>query len=78
MVVLAGFMRILGAVFVQRYLGRLINIHPSLLPHYPGLNTHQQALADGVAQHGATVHYVTAEVDTGPIIAQASVAVGVR
>lgn len=75
LVVLAGFMRILGAVFVQRYLGRLINIHPSLLPHYPGLNTHQQALADGVAQHGATVHYVTAEVDTGPIIAQASVAV---
>jgi phosphoribosylglycinamide formyltransferase-1 len=70
LVVLAGFMRVLDAAFVRRYDGRLINIHPSLLPAYPGLNTHRRVLADGVREHGCTVHYVTSEVDGGPIIAQ--------
>ncbi len=74
-VVLAGFMRILSAAFVARYAGRLINIHPSLLPAFPGLHTHRRALADGVKIHGCTVHFVTATVDHGPIIAQAAVAV---
>jgi phosphoribosylglycinamide formyltransferase 1 len=74
-VVLAGFMRILSAAFVDRYGGRLINIHPSLLPAYPGLDTHRRALADGVKIHGCTVHFVTADVDHGPIIAQAAVPV---
>ena len=74
-VVLAGFMRILSATFVDRYPGRLINIHPSLLPAYPGLDTHRRALADGVRIHGCTVHFVTARVDHGPIIAQAAVPV---
>ncbi|XTI73166.1 phosphoribosylglycinamide formyltransferase [Acidithiobacillus sp. AC3] len=69
-VVLAGFMRQLTDAFVQRYLGRLINIHPSLLPAFPGLHTHQQALQAGVRWHGATVHFVTPELDAGPIIAQ--------
>jgi phosphoribosylglycinamide formyltransferase-1 len=72
LVVLAGFMRILGADFVRRYEGRMLNIHPSLLPAYPGLDTHRRALADGVRVHGCTVHYVTPEVDHGPIIAQRS------
>ena len=72
-VVLAGFMRILGDHFVNRYLGRLINIHPSLLPLFPGLHTHQRALDEGHRIHGATVHYVTPDVDSGPIIAQAVV-----
>jgi phosphoribosylglycinamide formyltransferase-1 len=74
-VVLAGFMRVLDSGFVQRYEGRLINVHPSLLPAYPGLHTHRRALADGVRIHGCTVHYVTADVDDGPIIAQGAVAV---
>ena len=72
---LAGFMRILTPSFVQRWEGRLINIHPSLLPSYKGLHTHERALADGVKIHGCSVHYVVAEMDAGPIIAQAAVAV---
>ena len=75
MIVLAGFMRVLTPAFVRRYLGRLINIHPSLLPSFPGLNTHQRALDAGVRIHGATVHFVSEDVDAGPIIAQAAVAV---
>jgi len=74
-VVLAGFMRILGPAFVQRYAGRLVNIHPSLLPAFPGLRTHRRALDAGVRIHGCTVHFVTAEVDHGPIIVQAAVPV---
>ncbi|MBI1888241.1 MAG: phosphoribosylglycinamide formyltransferase [Nitrosomonadales bacterium] len=74
-VVLAGFMRILSAGFVARYHGRLINIHPSLLPAYGGLNTHARALQDGVRIHGCTVHFVTADLDHGPIIIQAAVPV---
>ncbi|MCZ7559157.1 MAG: phosphoribosylglycinamide formyltransferase [Burkholderiaceae bacterium] len=74
-VVLAGFMRVLGAAFVEHYRGRLLNIHPSLLPAFPGLATHRRALEAGVAAHGATVHFVGAEVDDGPIVAQAVVAV---
>lgn len=75
LVMLAGFMRILSNAFVKHYAGRLMNIHPSLLPAYPGLNTHAQALADNVSQHGATVHFVTEQVDAGPIIIQATVPV---
>jgi phosphoribosylglycinamide formyltransferase 1 len=75
LVVLAGFVRVLDAAFVRRYEGRLINVHPSLLPAYPGLDTHRRALADGVHIHGCTVHYVTPEVDVGPIIAQRAVPV---
>ncbi|MGW8248923.1 MAG: phosphoribosylglycinamide formyltransferase [Acidiferrobacterales bacterium] len=75
LVVLAGFMRILGDEFVNHYLGRMINIHPALLPDYPGLNTHERALQDGVERHGATVHFVTPEVDSGPIIIQRAVPV---
>jgi len=75
LIVLAGFMRILSGAFVDRYTGRMINIHPSLLPSYPGLDTHKRALADGVRIHGCTVHFVTDDVDHGPIIAQASVPV---
>lgn len=69
-VVLAGFMRILTRSFVESYEGRMINIHPSLLPSFPGLRTHQQALDAGVKFHGATVHFVTPELDHGPIIDQ--------
>jgi phosphoribosylglycinamide formyltransferase-1 len=74
-VVMAGFMRVLGEAFVRRYADRLINVHPSLLPLYPGLHTHRRALADGARVHGCTVHFVTPEVDGGPIIAQAAVPV---
>lgn len=75
LIVLAGFMRVLTPEFVRRCAGRLINVHPSLLPSFPGLNTHQRALDAGVRVHGATVHFVSDEVDAGPIIAQAAVAV---
>lgn len=75
LVVLAGFMRILTPEFVQHYHGRLLNIHPSLLPLFPGLHTHQQALQAGVKLHGATVHFVSSEVDGGPIVAQVAVPV---
>lgn len=75
LVVLAGFMRILTAGFVAHYQGRLINIHPSLLPAYGGLATHERALKDGVKIHGCTVHFVTPDLDHGPIIIQAAVPV---
>ncbi len=75
LVVLAGFMRVLTARFVDHYAGRLINVHPSLLPSFPGLATHRQALAAGVRVHGATVHFVSHEVDGGAIIGQAVVPV---
>jgi phosphoribosylglycinamide formyltransferase-1 len=75
LVALAGFMRILTPGFVARYAGRLINIHPSLLPAFPGLDTHARALAAGVKLHGCTVHFVTAELDHGPVIVQAAVPV---
>jgi len=75
LVVLAGFMRILTPGFVNRYLGRLINIHPSLLPKYQGLHTHQRALEAGDSEHGATVHFVTPELDGGPPIIQGAVPV---
>jgi phosphoribosylglycinamide formyltransferase-1 len=75
LVVLAGFMRILTGPFVAHYAGRMLNIHPSLLPLFPGLGTHRQALDAGVVEHGATVHFVTAELDHGPLVAQARVAV---
>jgi phosphoribosylglycinamide formyltransferase 1 len=75
LVVLAGFMRILGAAFVRRYAGRLLNIHPSLLPAFPGLHTHRKALEEGVKIHGCTVHFVTADLDHGPIVIQAAVPV---
>jgi phosphoribosylglycinamide formyltransferase-1 len=73
LVVLAGFMRILTAPFVEHYAGRMLNIHPSLLPAFPGLATHRQALEAGVVKHGATVHFVTAELDHGPVVAAATV-----
>ena len=75
LVVLAGFMRVLGEDFVRHYAGRLLNIHPSLLPSFPGLHTHRRALAAGVRVHGASVHYVTPELDGGPIVIQAVVPV---
>jgi phosphoribosylglycinamide formyltransferase-1 len=75
LIVLAGFMRILSAKFVERYAGRILNIHPSLLPKYPGLHTHRKALAAHDAEHGATVHFVTAELDGGPPVIQARVPV---
>jgi phosphoribosylglycinamide formyltransferase-1 len=75
LVVLAGFMRILTPGLVGRWLGRMVNIHPSLLPAYPGLHTHRRALADRVAVHGASVHFVTAELDGGPVVMQAEVPV---
>jgi phosphoribosylglycinamide formyltransferase-1 len=70
LVVLAGFMRILGASFVHRFRGRMLNIHPSLLPKYPGLDTHRLVLAHGDREHGATVHFVTADLDAGPPVIQ--------
>jgi phosphoribosylglycinamide formyltransferase-1 len=75
LVVLAGFMRILTDGFVDRFTGRMINLHPSLLPDYRGLHTYERCLADGVSEHGTSVHFVTRELDGGPVIAQAPVAV---
>jgi len=75
LVVLAGFMRILGEAFIRHYAGRLLNIHPSLLPAFKGLDTHARALAAGVRQHGASVHFVTNDLDGGPVIIQAAVPV---
>jgi len=74
-VVLAGFMRKLGSSFVTHYHGRMINIHPSLLPKYPGLNTHKRVLEEGDQEHGVSVHFVTEEVDGGPVICQAGLKV---
>lgn len=75
LVVLAGFMRILTANFVNHYLGRLINLHPSLLPKYPGLNTHKRALEAGDTEHGCSIHFVTPVLDGGPIILQCKLAI---
>ncbi len=75
LIVLAGFMRILTQAFVDRFAGRMLNIHPSLLPAFQGLHTHRRALEAGMREHGASVHFVTAELDGGPVIAQARVAV---
>jgi len=75
LVALAGFMRVVTPGFVERYARRLVNIHPSLLPAFPGLGTHERALAAGVKLHGCTVHFVTADLDHGPIIVQAAVPV---
>ena len=75
LVVLAGYMRILSVPFVRRFAGRLINIHPSLLPKYPGLSTHRRALANRDTEHGASVHYVVEELDAGPVIVQGRVPV---
>ena len=73
LVVLAGFMRILSGAFVERYAGRMLNIHPSLLPKYCGLHTHRRALEASDAEHGASVHFVTAELDAGPLVLQSKV-----
>lgn len=75
LVLLAGFMRVLGHAFVERFAGRMLNIHPSLLPSFPGLHTHAAALAAGVKVHGCTVHFVTPSLDCGPIVVQAAVPV---
>lgn len=75
LVLLAGFMRILSADFVRHYQGRLLNIHPSLLPKYKGLHTHQRALEAGDAEHGCSVHFVTEELDGGPLVVQATIPV---
>ena len=75
LIALAGFMRILSDPFVQRYQGKMLNIHPSLLPAYSGLKTHARALQDGVKIHGCTVHFVTSQLDYGPIVIQAAVSV---
>jgi phosphoribosylglycinamide formyltransferase-1 len=77
LVCLAGFLRMLTPKFVEQWRGRMINVHPALLPQFKGLDTHARALAAGVKTHGATVHFVSAEVDSGPIIMQASVPVHV-
>jgi phosphoribosylglycinamide formyltransferase 1 len=74
LIILAGFMRILSAEFVARYAGRMLNIHPSLLPRYRGLHTHRRAIEAGDAEHGASVHFVTAELDGGPVVLQSRVA----
>ncbi len=78
LLVLAGFMRILTPEFVEHYRGRMVNIHPSLLPKFRGLNTHERALAAGEQEHGVTVHFVTPELDGGPVIAQAKVPILAR
>ena len=75
LICLAGFMRVLSANFVSHWTGRILNIHPSLLPAYRGLDTHKRALADGMKEHGCTVHFVVPELDAGPIVAQATVPV---
>ncbi len=75
LVILAGFMRVLTAGFTEHYRGRLLNIHPSLLPKFRGLHTHERAIAAGETEHGASIHFVTAELDGGPVIAQARVPV---
>jgi phosphoribosylglycinamide formyltransferase-1 len=75
LIVLAGFMRVLSPAFVAHYAGRILNIHPSLLPRHKGLHTHERALAAGDAEHGVSVHYVTAELDGGPVVLQARVPV---
>ncbi|MBR9729496.1 phosphoribosylglycinamide formyltransferase [Shewanella intestini] len=75
LIVLAGFMRILSNNFVEKFIGKIINIHPSLLPKYPGLHTHQRAIDAGDSEHGASVHFVTPELDSGPVILQAKVPV---
>lgn len=75
LVVLAGYMRLLSPAFVEHFMGRLVNIHPSLLPSFPGLHTHERAIECGVKIHGATVHFVTRDMDAGPIIIQAAVPV---
>ena len=75
LVVLAGFMRFLSPSFVDHFAGRLVNIHPSLLPRYPGLDTHKRAIADGAKEHGATLHFVTRDLDAGPVIIQGRVEV---
>lgn len=75
LIVLAGFMRILTSRFVQRFSGRMLNIHPSLLPAYQGLNTHTRALTDGATEHGCSVHFVTEELDGGPVVLQAELKV---
>ena len=75
LIILAGFMRILSPWFVQRFAGRILNIHPALLPAYPGLNTHQRVLDAGDRQHGSTVHFVTEELDGGPLVMQGRLAV---
>ena len=75
LVVLAGFMRILDTKLVERYYGRILNIHPSLLPNYPGLNTHARAIASLATEHGASVHFVTPKLDAGPIVIQGRVPV---
>jgi phosphoribosylglycinamide formyltransferase-1 len=75
LIALAGFMRILTPAFAKRYAGRMLNIHPSLLPAFPGLHTHERALAAGMAKHGCTVHFVTPELDHGPVVIQAEVPV---
>lgn len=74
-IILAGFLRVLSAAFVQRYTGRMLNIHPSLLPRHKGLDTHARAIAAGDTEHGVSVHFVTAELDGGPLIAQSVVPV---
>lgn len=75
LIVLAGFMRVLTEAFVMRFSGRLINIHPSLLPAFPGIDTHRRALEQGVRIHGCTVHFVTSRLDSGPIVVQSALAV---
>lgn len=75
LIIMAGFMRVVGDAFIARFRGRMLNIHPSLLPKYPGLKTHQSALQAGDAEHGATVHFVTEQLDGGPVIIQGRLSV---
>lgn len=75
LIILAGFMRVLSGAFVQRYAGTMLNIHPSLLPHYKGLDTHRRVLEAGATEHGASVHFVTPELDSGPVVLQSRIKV---